>query len=201
MKHFLCAIIGFILISLCLSCGTSRNTMTEQTQYAVQTDSNTDAKQHVNLNQSANIVTNETDLTDAVITFTKTEYFDDDDADEVEADVQRGTATKRDREQTEPPNASKKRGRIKSVTSGTINLHNNKNTKTDSNFNKTEDATSEASQSVKTSEDTKTATSVKTQPKSSFLKTLGTCAVIVFVLVLLYYVVRIVLNVLWRIRK
>ena len=185
---------ALLAISLA-SCSSTRKVASEQTQQNVTATITADTHTQTQTNDAVGVRKQETDFSNAVIEFTKIEYADG--AEEVnttDADAQREAVKQRDREETEPPNSTRK---VKSVTTGRVTLRNDKTTQTETNVEHNE--LSQTDESVKSDIAADIATSVKSEDKEKhgFFFYFGIIATIIIVLFAGYCIAYAT----WRIRK
>lgn len=198
MKHLnkLCICILAIMAIIFIGCTTTRKAtqssseqhLTSSTKEERHTESQTD--EAANINQIVNILTN------AVIDFTKTEYFDGSTSTKVDTTghpTDNEAGRHHDRESAEPPN----HGGIKSITSGHINLNSEKTESTNANIKRMSESKSDESLSEDTTEDNAEETTSEEKPKRGFIYYLG---IIIGTLFTGYAIYCIVYGV-WRIRK
>lgn len=189
MKHYIFRLsLAMLLAVLLAACSTSRKVASTDASQQVTASVATDKHTQSQTNDAAAVRTTETDYSSAVIEFTKVEYADG--TEEVTTNTGAAsvdTVKQRDREQTEPPNATQK---VKSVTSGRVLLNNDKTKQTDTNVEHNE--ATQTDESVKSDVAAENETSVKTEDKSKhgFFYYFGIVTASILALVLLIYIYR-----------
>ncbi len=185
MKRYL--YITLIALACCLTVGCSTTRKAAQTSTEQHITSSADKERHtekqtgeaLNVNQSMNSFTN------AVIEFTKTEYYDG--MVKVDTTGYRNDceATRpRDRESKEPPNV----GGIKSVTTGRITLNNEKNESTETDIKRDSETKTDESISENKSEDNAADTKTEEKPKRGFIYYFGIIAGAIIVIVVILFI-------------
>lgn len=196
MKHFIQMLSLAVLLAISLaSCSSTRKVASEQTQQSVTTTISTDTQTQTQTNDAVGVRTHETDFSNAVIEFTKVEYADGtEEVNTTDADAQHEAVKQRDREETEPPNSTRK---VKSVTTGRVTLQNDKTKQTETNVEHNE--VSQIDESVNSDVAAEVETSVKSEdkPKHGFFFYFGIIATVIIVLFAGYCIAYAV----WRIRK
>lgn len=196
MKRFIQTLSLAVLLAVLLaSCSSTRKVASEQTHQNVTATISTDTKTQTQTNDAVGVRTHETDFSNAVIEFTKVEYADGTEEVKTNTDAASAdTVKQREREQTEPPNASQK---IKSVTTGRVTLHNDKTKRTETNveYNKV----SQTDESVNSNITANIDKSIKTEdkPKRGFFYNFGIIATVIIVL----FAGGCIAYGIWRIRK
>lgn len=191
-------LLATLLATLLAACSTSRKAasadVSQQLTASVATDKHTQSQ----TNDAAAVRTTETDFSSAVIEFTKVEYADG--TEEVKTTTGAASADtikQRDREQTEPPNATQK---VKSVTSGRVTLQNDKKTQTDADIEHSDVSQTASQINSQTEEQTQTQTQVAEKPKRGFFYYFGIVTASIIALVILIYIYR-AIDKWWRWRE
>lgn len=188
-------LLAVLLAVLLAACSTSRKVASKDASQQFTASVATDKHTLSQTNDAAAVRTTETDLSSAIIEFTKVEYTDG--TEEVKKNANAAsvdTAKQRDRKQTKPPNATQK---VKSVTSGRIILNNGKTKQTDTKIEHTE--AMQADEFVKSDVDADIETSEKTEdkPKHGFFYYSGIIATVICVL----FAGGCIAYGIWRLRK
>lgn len=171
IRHSLLAILFAILFA---ACSTSRKLASETSQTHVTTSVSTDTHTQTNVTDAVGVRTTETDLSNAVIEFTKIEYFDGSTSVTTTDTAKCGTSVAHDREATEPPNASRNTtNNVKSVTFGSVTLNKDKKKETDTNINHAEATQTDEAVEAEQTEDSNTKTVTEEKPKRGFFFWLG----------------------------
>lgn len=189
MKHIIKILFAVLFAVLFASCGTTRKVANETKQQQITSSVTTNTKQQSSMSDVANVTTNETDYSKAVIEFQKIEYSDGTEDIRTGADVQRDTAKQRDRELTEPPNVPAERS-IKSVTTGRFTIDNDKTKQTTVNEEKTEDTQTQTNISEQTSEDTQTKSKIEDKPKHGFFYWFGVVCCTIIAVIIIFFILR-----------
>lgn len=191
MKHLIKFLFAVLFAVLFASCSTTRKIANEKKQQQITSSVTTDAKRQSNTYDVANVTTNEKDYSKAVIEFQKIEYSDGTEDIRTGADVQNEAVKNRDREQTEPPNASRN---IKSITTGRVTIDNDKSKQTTVNEEKTEDTQTQTTISESTTEDTHTQSRTEEKTKRGFFFWFGVIICIIIVIVAFFLLMRAIMK-------
>lgn len=187
MKRLLYIIYSVLICCLCVCCSSTRKAVQTSTEQHITSSTNEDRQTSTKIGEAININQTKTDLTNAVIEFTKTEYFDGTVKVDTTGFANDNEATKpRDRESTEPPNDS----RIKSITTGRVILNNEKSESTNTNIEKSAESTSDEHISNDEAEDTQTDIKVEEKPKRGYFYYFGIIISAIIALVLIFFGVR-----------
>jgi hypothetical protein len=189
MRHVIKLLFAVLFAVLFASCGTTRKVANETKQQQITSSVTTDIKQQSSTSDVANVTTNETDYSKAVIEFLKIEYSDGTEDIRTGADVQRDTLKHREREQTEPPNVPAGRS-IKSVATGRVTIDNDKTKQTTVNEEKTEDAQTQTNISEQTSEDTQTKSKTEDKPKHGLFYWFGVVSCTIVAVIIIFFILR-----------
>lgn len=196
MKHLnkLCICFLALMAMLFIGCSTTRKTVQSSSEQHLTSSTKEDRHTESQTGEAANINQNVNTLTNAVIEFTKTEYFDGTvkvDTTGYPADNTAGRP--HDRESKDPPNNSG----IKSITNGRIELNSEKNESTNIDIKRESESKSDESLSEESTEDNTEEATSEEKPKRGFIYYLG---IIIGALFTGYAIYCIVYGV-WRIRK
>lgn len=194
MKHIIKILFAVLFAVLFASCGTTRKVANETKQQQITSSVTTDTKQQSSMSDVANVTTNETDYSKAVIEFQKIEYSDGTEDIRTGADVQSDTAKQRDREETEPPNSTNK---VKSVTTGRVILQNDKTKQTETNVEHNEVSQTDESVNSDIAADIDKSVKTEDKPKHGFFYNFGIIATVIIVL----FAGGCIAYGVWRIRK
>lgn len=189
MKHVNQTLFAVLFAVLFAGCSTTRKVANETKQQQITSSVTTDTKQQSIKYDVANITTNETDYSKAVIEFQKIEYSDGTEDIRTGADVQRDTTKLRYREETEHNNVSAGRN-IKSVTTGRITIDNDKTKQKTVNEKKTEDIDTQTNISEQTSVRTQTKSKTEATPKHVFFYWFGIISCTIIALIIIFLVLR-----------
>lgn len=166
MKRLLYIVLIVIACCSVIGCSTTRKATQTSNEQHITSSNNEDRHTETQTGEAVNINQTKNDLTNAVIEFTKTEYFDG----SVKVDTtgrknQSEVTMPRNRESREPPNQSG----IKSITTGRITLNNEKAESTNTDINRTSTQKSDESISEDNSEDSTNDTKTEEKPKRGFI--------------------------------
>lgn len=179
---------------LFIGCSTTRKSVQSSSEQHLTSSTKEDRHTERQTGEAANINQNVNTLTNAVIEFTKTEYFDGTvkvDTTGHPADNTAGRA--HDRESKDPPNHSG----IKSITNGRIELNSEKNESTNIDIKRESESKSDESLSEESTEDNTEEETSEEKPKRGFFYYFG----IVICALISLYTIRCIVYAVYRIRK
>lgn len=187
----------FVIVMTCsyfAGCNTTRKSVHTTANQHIQTSQKEELHTESQTGEAANINQNVNTLTNAVIEFTKTEYFDGTVKVDTSGPPADNTAGRpNNRESREPPNNSG----IKSITNGRIKLNSEKNESTNVDIKRESESKSDESLSEESTEDNTDETESEENPKRGFFYYFG---IFIGALISVYAIICIVYAV-YRIRK
>lgn len=179
MKRFIQLSLAVLLAASLASCSATRKVESEQTQQNVTATISTDTQTQTQTNDAVGVRIHETDLSNAVIEFTKVEYADCTEVVSTGADVSHEAVKQRDREENELPNSTHK---VKSVTKGRVILQNDKTKQTETNVEHNEVSQTDERVNSDVVADIETSVKSEDKPKRGFFYNIGIIATVIIVL-------------------
>lgn len=183
MKRYLYITLIALVCCFSVGCSTTHKAAQTSTEQHITSSTNKDSHTEKQTGEAVNVNQSMNSLTNAVIEFTKTEYYDgtikvDTTGFRNDCDAIRP----RDRESKEPPNV----GGVKSVTTGRITLNNERNESTETDIKRDSETKTDESISENKSEDNAADTKTEEKPKRGFIYYLSVivCAVISIVAII-----------------
>lgn len=170
MKRLLYIVLISFICSFLIGCSTTRKTAQTSTEQHITSSTNEVRHTETQNGEAVNVNHNTNTFTNAVIEFTKTEYFDG----TVKVDTTSHsndcvTPRPHDRESKEPPN----HGGIKSITTGRIDLNSEKNESTNADIKRESETKSDERISEDKAEDNTIDSQTEEKPKRGFFYYLG----------------------------
>lgn len=154
-------LVGLLIAAMSESCGSARKIVQSSTEQHITASQSEDRHDESQSKEAVNLSQNINETTNAVIEFTKVEYNDGTcETDTTKRAGDTATPKPRNRESKKPPN---NHGGIKAITTGRININNNRSATTDADI-VTEDK-SQSDESIDSSRDEDNGTEVKSDVK------------------------------------
>lgn len=171
MKHFkIICVCGLTLIAMLIAgCSSTRKAVQTSSDQHITASQNEDRHTENQTGEAVNLRQNVTDITNAVIEFTKTEYNDGSfDVDTTRQQGTKPTSEPRNRESKKPPNSG-----IKSITTGRITFNNDRAVTTEADINRESESKSDESITSDFEEDNAAESKSEEKPKRGTFHYLG----------------------------
>lgn len=179
-------LVGLLIAAMSESCGSARKIVQSSTEQHITASQSEDRHDESQSKEAVNLSQNINETTNAVIEFTKVEY-NDGTCETTKRAGDTATPKPRNRESKKPPN---NHGGIKAITTGRININNNRNATTDADIVTEDKSQSDESIDSSRDEDNATDTESEEKPIRGFIYYVSTITGAIAAFIILCFIIR-----------